>query len=335
MEFLKKTFFKKQISIEDLSYISKLLNTNISLKQSLNLLKNKRNSKIFDLIIFKLDEGKMVEEIIGDYLPSKIKDYMIPLLKTLSFEEALSLSIEFNEKHSDVENKVLSDVAYPCILLFVTVTVLYLFDLYGMDTIFNLISSFNPNLNLYSDLRIIFRVFINIFYYGLLIGILLLIFFIQPKRISILYIFLSKKFPNSLINTYYSEEFISLLLICVNKGYKTKSSLEILKGIKSKPIISFLAFHLDEALLEGESLNEASKSKYYDFALSRFIKIANYTNEFSNMLKSYIVLAREKINRMMKRYTLTIQLSTYIVIGIIVIFIYQILFIPMQTLSTY
>lgn len=335
MESLKKIFCKKEISIEDLSYISKLIDTNISLRQTLDLIRNKKNSKIFDSIIKSLDQGKMIEEIIVDFLPKNIRDYMVPLLKTISFSEALSLALEFNDKHSSSETKLLGEIAYPCILLFVTITVLYLFDLYGMDTIFGLISSFNTNLTLYKDIRFIFRIIINIFYYGLLIGTLLLIIYMQPKRISLLYIFVSKHFPNSLIHTYYSEEFVSLLLICVNRGYKTKQALAILKNMKSKPIVSFLAFHMDESLLEGESLKEAAKKNYYDLSLSKFIKIANYTNEFSKMLDSYLTLARERIARTMKKYTLTIQLSTYTFIGVIVVFIYQILFVPMQALSSY
>ena len=335
MAFLKKIFYKQELSIEDLSYISKLVDTNISLYQALELLKNKKNEKIFIAINKALKEGKMIEEIIGTYLPSQIKDYMLPLLKTLPFSKALSLSLEFYEKHKQNQNKILGQIAYPCILLFVTMSVLYLFDLYGMDTIFNLISSFNANIELYTSLRIVFRIIITIMYYSMLIVTLLLIIYMQPKRITILYVFLSKYFPNSLINTYYSEEFVSLLLICVNNGYKTKQALEILKSMKSKPIVSFLAFHMDESLLEGETLKQAAKKNYYDLSLSRFIKIANYTNEFSKMLESFTLLAREKITKMMKKYTLTIQISTYAFIGAIIMFIYLILFIPMQAISAY
>ena len=335
MVSLKKTFFKKEISIEDLSYISKLIDTNISLHQSLELLRNKRNEKIFDEIVKQLNQGKMIEDIISNYLSKQIKDYMIPLLKTLSFSEALSLSLEFNEQHNNSERKILAEIAYPCILLFVSVNVLYLFDLYGMDTIFNLISSLNADLDLLGNIRTVFKVIVNVFYYGILFITLITIFLIQPKRLSLLYVFLSKYFPNSLINAHYSQEFVSLLLVCVNKGYKTKTALSILKTMKSKPIISFLAFHMDESLLEGETLKEAAKKNYYDFSLSRFIKIANYTNEFSKMLKSYVELTKDKINRKIKKYTLTIQLATYAFIGVIVMFIYQILFVPMQALSTF
>lgn len=335
MVSLRKTLFKKQLSIEDLTYISKLIDTEIPLQKTFELLKNKKNAKIFEEISIALNEGKMIEEILPQYLPKEISDYMLPLLNNTSFSLALSLSLEFNEKHTNNSNKVLGEIAYPCILMFVTMTVLYLFDIYGMDTIFGLMSSFETNLQLYQSIRLILRIIITIFYYSLLFGILIIIFFIQPKRISLLYIFLSKHFPNSLINAYYSEEFVSLLLTCIDKGCKTKQALQILKSMKTKPIISFLAFHMDESLLAGESLKEAVKKNYYDLSLSRFIKIANYTNDFSDMLKKYAILARDRIARTMKKYTLTIQLTTYCFIGIIVVFIYQILFIPMQTLSAY
>lgn len=335
MVSLKKMFYKKEISLEDLSYICKLLDTNLSLGQTFELLKNKKNEKVFSEIINKLNDGLMIEDAIKDYLPKQIKDYMLPLLKTLSFNKALSLSLQFYDKHKDSENKLISSIAYPCIIFFITITVMYLFDLYGMDTIFGLISSFDTDLQLYQSIRVVFRIIITFIYYGMLAVVLVLIVFMQPKRISLLYVFISKYFPNSLINTYYSEEFTSLLLICVNLGYKTKDSLSILMKMKSKPIVAFLAFHMDESLMEGESLKQAAKKNYYDLSLSRFIKIANYTNDFSNMLKAYIDLARDRISKKMKRYTITIQLTTYAFIGVIIIFIYQILFVPMQTLSSY
>mgnify|MGYP003317511332 CR=1 FL=1 len=335
MVSLKKTLFKKELSIEDLSYISELIDSNISLQDSFELLKSNKNKTIFEKIIIDLKQGKMIEEAISGYLPKQINDYIKPLLKSISFSSALALSLEFNQKHSDSKNRIINEIAYPCLLMFVSITVLYLFDIYGMDTIFSMLNSFSSNLSMYQNLRYVFRGIIVGIYYGILLGTLALIILMQPKRISLLYIFLSKHFPNSLIITYYSEEFVSLLLTCIDKGCKTKQALQILKDMKTKPIISFLAFHMDESLLAGESLKDAAKSKYYDFSLSRFIKIANYTNDFTNMLSSYVGLARERISKTIKKYTLTIQITTYTFIGIIVIFIYQILFVPMQALANY
>ena len=333
MASLMSRFSENEISAEDLSYLAKLLETGLSLNECFSLLKTRKNEAIFVAIRSRLDEGEVIEKAIEDYLPKKIRSYVVPLLKSLPLASCLSLSLDFYKMSEESRKKLFSQVAYPLILLFISVTALYLFDLYGIDAIFSLIFSFEENIGIYKDFRILFRVVANFFYYGILLFFFLLFLFSRKDRIILLYIFVSEHFPNSFLNIYYSKEFMSLLLACLERGYSTRESMEILKTMKSKPIISFLAYHMDESLMEGETLKEAAGKNYYDTSLARFIKIANYANDFSSVISSYICLAQEKLNRRMKRYTLTIQIFTYAFIGAVVIFIYQILFMPMRLIS--
>ena len=335
MAFSLKIFSNQTLDIEDVSYLAKLLNTNLSISECFTLLENKKNKDIFKQISKKLDEGNLIENIIQDYLPKEIKSYVLSLLSTLSLSASLNLSLKFYHLSQNGKKDLINSLAYPLIILFITMTSLYLFDLYGIDSIFSLITSFDTNIELFNSLRLVFKIFINIFYYVVLIIFILSLFIFKPNRIIMLYIFVSKHFPNSLMNIHYCQEFMSLFIICNKAGYKSKQALEILKAMKNKPVISFLAFHLDESLMEGESLKDATKNNYYDSSLSRFIKIANYTNDFIEIIDSYIDLAREKIKRRMKKYTTTIQMCTYVFIGLIIIFIYQILFMPMQAISMY
>ena len=254
----------------------------------------------------------------------------------MSFLEALSLSLTFYNEEKENQNLLLNSLTYPIILLFITIISLYLFDLYGIDTIFSLVSSFALDMSFIKSLRIIFSIVIKIVFYVFFTICLLFIYYRQPSRIIILYIRLSKYFPDSLFNIYYCGQFMKLLLICLKKGYKSKQAIEILKRMKSKPIISFLAFHLDDSLIQGNTLKDSVKNNnYYDSSLSSYIKIANYTNDFFNLIDTYISLSKEKINKRLKRWTLTLQLSTYIFIGVIVLFIYQVLFLPMQAIIAY
>ena len=80
---------------------------------------------------------------------------------------------------------------------------------------------------------------------------------------------------------------------------------------------------------------EAVNKNYYDSSLKRFIKIANYTNDFEGILNTYIDVVKRKIEYRIKKYTLTLQMLTYSFIGLIIIFIYQLLFIPMQAINLY
>ncbi|MBR6232856.1 MAG: type II secretion system F family protein [Erysipelotrichaceae bacterium] len=335
MASLRKMRAEKYLGIEDLSYLGKLLDSGLSIRDCFSLLKTKKNKSLFEKITEKLDEGEPIEKAIEGFLPKKIRPYTLTLLSSLPFSSALSLSLMFYEKNEEGSKNILSKIAYPLLLLFVSVSSLYLFDLYGIDSIFSLISTFEDDIGLYKDLRILLRITANLFYYGTLLLFSLSIFFLRPERIVLLYIFFSRHFPNSFVNIYCCEEFMSLFLICIRKGYSTKEALHILKSMKSKPIISFLAFHMDEGLMEGESMKEAAGKYYYDPSLSRFIKIANYTSDFSVIIESYIFMAREKISRRMKNYTLGIQLITYAFIGLVIIFVYQILFMPMRAISIF
>lgn len=335
MEFFRRLFVNERLQMEDITYLSKLLDTNLSISQCFQLIENKKNKAILETINSKLNKGELIENIIINHLPKEIESYVQGLLLSLSLSKALSLALKFQSDNTNDKNELLVSLAYPCILLFITISALYLFDLYGIDAIFSLIVSFDSDISIYKDLRILFRIIINIIYFSILIGTLLIILFMQPKRIILLYIFVSKYLPNSLFNVYYSQEFMALLKICVDSGFKTRQSLELLKSMKSKPIISFLAFHLDESLMEGETMKEATSKNYYDQALKRFIKIANYTSDFSNVIASYVDFAKQRVKTKLKRYALTVQIATYSMIGLIVVFIYQILFMPMQAISLY
>lgn len=332
MELLK---FKKTISDDEISYLNKLLLINTPISTCLKLIEGNDNNKMIDDILSNLQTGKTIEECIQKYIPNKINDYLLPLSKTMSFSSALDLSISFYEESKNNEKRISNSIAYPLGLLFFSLTGLYLFDAYGIDSILGLLNTFNTDLSSFSFSRTIIRFFIYVVYFGSLIISGLLLFFTRKKRIAFLYVFLSKLLPNSLVQTYYSQEFISLLLICRKKGYKTKESLKILNSIKNVPIISFLAFHLNEMLLEGQEFDVAINNKYFDDKLTKYIKIGIHSNDFNEVLENYIELAKTKINKKTKELTLFIQLLTYLLIGIIIIFVYEVLFMPMQALASY
>ena len=335
MAFWKKIFFEERFSLEDILYLSRLLNTSLPLNECLALIETKRNEALIRKMKQRLSAGDPIEEAVKDHLPRRLESYVLALLRSLPLSNALSLSLAFLEDREKEREGLLRAIAYPCLLLFLTVTALYLFDLYGIDSIFSLIRSFEGNTEFYDDLRLIFRIAVRLLYLLAVIAATAALIGSRPKNIVLLYIFLSRHFPNSLLNISCSAEFMSLFLICIDSGFHTKESLDLLKNMKMRPIISFLAFHLDEKLLEGEMLKDAVRQNYYDSALIRFIKIANYTGDFADVIRSYVQLSSQRVSARLKKYTLTLQLFTYVLIGVIIIFIYRILFMPMQAIAIF
>ena len=332
-----KLFKKRQVlTVDDLIYLHKLLSTSLSFNESVEIISNNKNKYIFDDIVSKLNDGTLIENIIPAYLPDELRINFNELIINMSFLEALSLSLTFYDEDKSNQNILWNSLTYPIVLLFISIISLYFFDLYGIDTIFSLVSTFSVDLLFIKSLRIIFSIVIKIIFYLFLISCLIFIYYRQAKRIILFYIKISSYFPNSLMNIYYCSQFMKLFLICLKKGYKSKQVIEILKHMKSKPIISFLAFHIDDSLNKGNTLKESVyNNTYYDSSLSSFIKIANCTNDFENIIITYVDYSKERIIKKLKKYTLTIQLTTYIFIGFVVLFIYQILFLPMQAIMTF
>lgn len=331
MEFIKKQTLK----LDDLISVNELLKTGLSLKQALDLIKNKDNENLIDSIIISLDKGKTIEEVIIEYLPNNISSYLNSLLKNMTFNDSLNLALAFIDKNKENTKTFTSSFLYPFVLLFVSLSALYIFDSYGLDTILNMLKTFTGDIGTIKIFRIVLRVLVYIFYFLLLITLGLILYFFNNRNITLFYILICKYLPNSIVQKYFCVEFISLLNICINNGYKSKESLNILKNLHNKPIVSFLAFHLDEKLLQGDSLKQASKQDYYDYSLSKFINIASYSMSFSKILNDYINLNTNLIKTKMKKLALSIQLVTYVMIGVVIIFVYQILFLPMNALANF
>lgn len=331
---LKNLLNKKNlIKYEELKYLNELLKSELPIKTCFSLIKDNRNEKAIDLIIKELDEGKMIENIINNHLPKEVSTYMFYLLKTLTFSKSLDLALNYYEKSKDNLEFLTKQIAYPILLLFASITGLYLFNNYGFDSIVQMMKSFKINLTGIKIMRVFMGLLTDIFYVLMIIVLTLFLYFKSPKRISIAYILMCKNFPIEFIKTYFTEDFMSLYILTTSLGYKTKDTLSILKSLKNKPIVSLIAFHIDEKLMEGNSLKSSTNIIYIDQTLNKFINIASYSKNGLSILNGYVEFASKKIMKEMKTVSSIVQIVSYVLIGFVIIFIYQILFLPMQALN--
>lgn len=329
----KYTKNKMLISYEELKYLNELLKSELSLKTCLNLIKDNKNEKVIDSLIKELDEGEMIEQVIKHYLPKEISVYMTYLLKSLTFSKSLDLSLNYYDKSKDNLSYLSKQIAYPIVLLFASITGLYLFNNYGFDSIIQMLKSFEINLTGINIMRLFMGVLTNIFYILLLIVLSFFLYFKSPKRISIAYILMCKKFPIEFIQNYFTKDFMSLYILTTSLGYKTKETLSILKSLRNKPIVSLIAFHIDERLMEGNSLKASVNNIYIDQSLNKFINIASHSKNSIAILEGYVKYSEKKILNKMKFSATIVQTSSYLLIGLVIVFIYQILFLPMQALN--
>ena len=330
---MKKKHTKKSFSNEDIGALIKLLKVGLPLKDALNIITTKKNQKLVKEVIERLDHGETIETIFNYYLKEQIGNYFEVLINYLSFKDALALALKIYQNENTFKNQVLKELTYPVCLLVFTLVGIYLFNAYCFDGLLQSMNQFGMDFHNLILFKEILDILINCLMIGVLIFLILFIYMSRPKRLIMAYLLLNKYFPNSTYKEYLSSRFVLYFDACYKSGIKTKETIALLKAIKSQPLISFLAFHIDEELLKGELIEDALKSPYLDERLSRYIKIARYSDDLGEMLVVYYEDFKVRFAHKCRYLSKMIQISSYILIGVVIIFIYQILFIPMEIIG--
>ena len=181
----------KRFSVQELNYLKELLNTDLPLKTCLKLIETEGNRKIIDSFIKRLEQGEMIEESVFEYMPLSISIYIKDLIRSLSLKEALNLAMEFERRRNSRLKKLQKELVYPVILLFMSMTGLFLFDRYGLNSIVSLLKQFNTGTGTFELFRNMLRFMVYVLYFGFIVLSLLFLYFKKPKRIVMLYVMLS------------------------------------------------------------------------------------------------------------------------------------------------
>lgn len=335
MELLQKlnNIFKPRYSINDIKFLSKLIDTKMPIKVCLDIISSSKTRSISEDIIKKLDDGHLFEDVICDYVPRDISKYFEKLIKLLGFNKTIEISLNIIESRKKNIDSVIGKALYPIILMFVSIVALILFDNFGLDSIIQMMSSFIDDLSMISIFRIVFSIVTK-----LLLILVIAIFGIAVtwgifnKQVYI-YECINKIFKDNIINVYFTNEFINLYTILVSNGYKTKECLDIIKTLDNMPICAYIANKVSLSLRDGNDLVNSVDIEELDSSLSKFFKIASCSKDFLSILINYLEYSSNKVNIFIKRVTAFIQGSSYVVIGLIIIFVYQLLFMPMQAIT--
>lgn len=335
MELLQKlnSIFKIRYSINDIKFLSKLIDTKMPIKTCLDIIGAPITRNISEDISKKLDDGCLFEDVICDYVPKDISKYFEKLIKLLGFNKTIEISLSIIESRKKNIDNVIGKALYPIILMFVSIVALILFDNFGLDSIIQMMSSFVDDLSMINTFRIIFSVVTKLLLI-LVISILgIVVAWNGFNKQVLIYEYFNKVFKDNIINIYFTNEFINLYTILASNGYKTKECLDIIKELDNMPICSYIANKVSLSLKDGNDLVNSVNIDELDSSLSKFFKIASCSKDFLSILINYLEYSSNKVNVFIKRITAYIQGSSYVVIGLIIIFVYQLLFMPMQAIT--
>lgn len=320
-------------SNEALSALADLLAINIPLSEALFIVSDKKEQSIITSIEKRIKNGERISEVFADHIRGDVALYFRALINYLSFKEAILLAITTSGKKKVIIEKMIKETVYPLALLTFSVIGIYLFNAFAFEPLIQSVASFSPDQQSLYIIKQGLDIMISALLFIIVIAAAAFLYFRRKKHHVWLYVRLNRYFPSSMIKEYLSSQFVLYLVECHKIGVRTKDSIAILKSLKDQPLISFLAYHVDDAFLKGKSYEEAVSNRYLDKNLSAVIKIGITTGKLDIMMANYLETFIKRFSRHCRLWAKILQIISYALIGIIIMFIYQILFIPMSVIG--
>ena len=304
-----------------------------SFTDTLQILKTKRNERRITHVLEKLEQGQTFKEAFSLLLPHCYRRYFNNFIRYLPVLESMRISVELASHEEKMKQKMMKDMVYPVVMLFVMFIGMYLFNGFVFPQMMTLMTSFEINVSSYYFLRSLIQLLSWLVTILFVVGMLLWAVFQEPNRKCWLYRVLVKYVPDSLMVQKASAEFARYFLECVRVRISTKQTMKILLDMKEKPLVRLIAQELNDALSKGESFEVTLHTPFVEHALQQFFQIALHGSNCEKMLEGYLVMNQQRHIKQVRIFTRSVQLSCYGAIGLILLVVYQILMLPMQMLQ--
>lgn len=317
----------------DLEGISRLLDSGFSFKECLILLEDEKNKQIFKVMRDKLEEGYAIEEFIQECIELKMKSTLVSLLSFLKLNDAIKLTLKLEDYDKVTRQQFAKSLIAPLAMFLGCLLGISLFTRLCFPSLYGMLESFNLTIAWIGFASTLLNWLTQLLLLVLLLCFFIFLYFNRPQKIVLGYILLSKFHCSKTFRLFLSTQFAVYFNECAKLGNSTQQILFILQQLKNKPLIVFLAYHVEQALLKGETMEEAMTVIYLDPSLHRFMQIACHSSSLNEMLKSYIEQNEEKGKKLCKKWAKQITLFSYISIGVLVILIYEILLLPLSIIG--
>ena len=224
-----------------------------SFTDTLQILKTKRNERRITQVLEKLEQGQTFKEAFSLLLPHCYRRYFNNFIRYLPVLESMRISVELATHEEKMKQKMMKDMVYPVVMLFVMFIGMYLFNGFVFPQMMTLMTSFEINVSSYYFLRSLIQLLSWLVTILFVVGMLLWVVFQEPNRKCWLYRVLVKYVPDSLMVQKASAEFARYFLECVRVRISTKQTMKILLDMKEKPLVRLIAQELNDALFKGFS----------------------------------------------------------------------------------
>lgn len=278
-----------------------------------------------------LEMGVAFEQILYQHLPHSLKSDFNLFQSKMPLELALEATIERKAIHKQLLTELRNKSLYPLFLFglaFILLQVFSRFILPLMLSSFTMIEGSSSLIQYVWFMDIVCNVVVIILFSLFII----LLFFMHPFLSK--YLLLKGAMFLPIIRTYLSFMLVTCMLPLISNGISTFDIIIHLQTSKT-PWMQTIAQQMHRQLLEGDAYEEVfSKLHYFDDDFIQCIHRGIALSNLEDMLILYLKLAKQKLMNAMRNLTIFIQIVAYVFIAFLVLFVFQIMLVPLSILET-
>ena len=254
------------------------------------------------------------------------------LYHTIGIIQFLDFILKQNKYKKRIKNILLKNLTYPLVLLGISLLMSYFFIYILIPQILNSLSEFQigNEINLFIHMLSIIHLFLF-----LLVGMFFFFWLLtRNKKMQILiYSSCYRKFTKNIIIDRLSLDYAHVLLLLYQSGLPIQECIKIIHALKEQYIISIISYHIKTELEEGKALkNVITKSKLTE-ELKAYLLVAIESGDFKNVLQDYVTFKEEIFEKNITKIAKMLQMGAYSYISLLLVIMYQVVFLPMQMLN--
>lgn len=324
---------RKNCTLEETRLFFQLMNSGYSFRQCMDYLKDSHNEEIFTHALIKMEQGISVDKWAADFFFEGIKTQLDSFLRFLSLKEALQLSLSLYDHHHETQRQLIKMTGYPLIMFLFSLFGVQLFCAFCMPSLIQMMKGFDVSTQF---IEVIYRLLMFISFLMSIIVIAFVFCVFLMTRPSTIVSGIEKLYRyrmGFIVQKELSAHFAMFYYHCVRLGIPTRKALHMLQQCHKQPLTVFLAHHVEKVLSDGGDLVEAVSIPYLDPSLQKLIKTAMLSSGAIPLLKGYLDVAHIKRQKRLKQIAQVVQILSYVFVAIMIMLVYQVLFLPLSMLE--
>ena len=337
----------KKLTLEMFTQLNIMLNSNLTLSQSIELMLNhQHNSTVKDILLIIEDaikKGKHIDIVLKKYEKFIGKTAILFLklgIKNGNIKESIKYLVDILEQEYTVKQKIMETMRYPIILvisLFISISMIFNFVLPNFEYIFQMLEGNIPTptkVMLWLKYTVSNHYLIILSFFVLLNISTMMIY--RKYRINFEK-FILQNIPlfSKLLKSYLFFRLFLAISIIVKSKYRFQTAIEHSVDIVDNLYINQQMKNILQDIKNGKSIASAFEhTELFDDITIKLIYTAQHSNSYETVLSDIAIMYDSRFNQSIKNFISFIEPATVLIISLVVLWLVLAVMLPIWDLSS-